>query len=65
MKCVFSKTQLLHDPKFFLSKGQPVRNPEQPDRASRLLEAVTASELTVVPAENFGPGPRAAVHSPQ
>ena len=65
MKCVFSKTQLLHDPRFFLSKGRSTQNPEQPDRASRLLEAVTANDLPVVPAENFGPGPRAAVHSPQ
>ncbi len=65
MKVVFNDKQLLHSPRFFLAKGQPVQNPDSPERATRLLEAVTSSGMRVVESGTFGPGPRVAIHTPQ
>lgn len=65
MKVVFNDKQLLHTPRFFLAKGLPVENPDAPERATRLLEAVTSNGMRVVESGTFGPGPRVAVHTPQ
>ncbi len=65
MKFVFDETQRLHDPKSFLSSGAPQPNPEVPERIDRLLAGAAAAGLQQVKPEDHGPGPAAAVHSPE
>jgi acetoin utilization deacetylase AcuC-like enzyme len=64
VKAVYSDTHKSHDPKFFLVRGVVKPTAEQPERAERLLQALTGARHTIVAPQAFGPGPRARVHSP-
>lgn len=65
MKAVHSDDTRHHDPKFYLLRGTVRPAAEQPERATRLLAGLAAGGHVVVPAESFGHGPRARVHSPE
>jgi acetoin utilization deacetylase AcuC-like enzyme len=65
MKIVHTDAHAQHDPQFFLVRGQAKSSTEQPERAERLLAAASAAGHEVVAPESFGPGPRAAVHTPE
>ncbi len=65
MKVVFDEAQLRHDPQMFLVNGAPQPSPEQPARASRLLDAALAAGLERCAPADHGLGPIAAVHSPE
>lgn len=64
MKAVYDPLQAKHDPQFYLVRGQVTRSAEQPERADRLMSALNRLDLPILPAKDFGPGPRAAVHTP-
>ncbi|HYG87926.1 MAG TPA: histone deacetylase family protein [Azospirillum sp.] len=63
MRFVFSEVQVNHKPSTFLVRGQPKPCPEVPERAETLLHALTARGCMVESPPDYGPGPRAAVHS--
>lgn len=63
MKAVYSPAHVTHDPKFFLSRGVPTASAEQPERAERLLAGLVRCGIPVVEPDDFGPAPRAAVHT--
>jgi acetoin utilization deacetylase AcuC-like enzyme len=65
MKIVYSDVHKDHDPQHFMVRGILKRSNEQPERAFRLLDAVTKAGYPVVAARDFGAGPRAAIHSPE
>lgn len=65
MKIVQTDKHRLHDPQFFLVRGVPKPSAEQPERAEKLLTAATKAGHEVLRPESFGPGPRAAVHTPE
>lgn len=65
MKIVFSEQQLTHNPSQFLVRGQPQPNPEVPERAQHLLEAVQSAGHTMVAAQDYGLAPLAAIHTPE
>ena len=65
MKAVYDPAQERHDPKFFLVRGQVSQSTEQPERAERLLQGLNSVGVSVSGAEDFGAGPRAAVHTPE
>lgn len=65
MKIVQTDKHRLHDPQFFLVRGVPKPSAEQPERVEKLLAAATAAGHEVLRPESFGPGPRAAVHTPE
>ncbi len=64
MKAVYSDAHHSHDPQFFLVRGRIKPSTEQPERAARLLAGLDAGRHSLVPAQAFGPGPRARVHGP-
>lgn len=64
MKAVYSDAHQSHDPQFFLVRGVVRKTTEQPERATRLLNGLNSGKHTIVPAQSFGAGPRARVHSP-
>lgn len=64
MKAVYDPAQAAHDPQFYLVRGNVTRSAEQPERAERLLAGLEVASVPVFPAQDFGPGPRAAVHTP-
>ncbi|MCB1438930.1 MAG: histone deacetylase family protein [Nitratireductor sp.] len=61
----YDPVQARHDPKFFLVRGRPAQSTEQPERAARLMRALERLDIPVLPARDFGAGPRAAVHTPE
>lgn len=63
MKVIFSKEQLAHHPKNYLSSGVPAENPEQPARAERLLDAALASGLEQESPLDLGDTVISAVHT--
>ncbi len=63
MKVVYSDAHRGHYPAHFLVNGKVEANPEVPERAERLLEAVRAGGHAVAAPADYGPGPRAAVHT--
>ena len=63
MKVVFDEEHQLHDPAFFLVRGQIHKSTEQPERASRLMAGVTRCGFEVIPPTDFGAEPRCAVHT--
>ncbi len=63
MKAVYDSAHSLHDPRFFLVRGQILQSAEQPERAERLLAGVDRCGLETIPAKDFGAEPRQAVHS--
>jgi acetoin utilization deacetylase AcuC-like enzyme len=65
MKAFFADEQKLHDPKAFLSSGAVQPNPEQPERAQRLLSAAKDAGCAVERPPRYGLGPIAAVHTPE
>lgn len=65
MHVVHSPHHRGHDPQQFIVRGRFRRSNEQPERADRLLAAALAEGLHAVEPEDFGPGPRAAVHTPR
>lgn len=65
MHIVFDPAQLSHDPRHFLVSGAPQPNPEVPERARRLKAAAEAAGHSVAAPADHGPGPRAAVHTPE
>ncbi len=64
MQIVYDPRQKDHDPQHFLVRGQPKANPETPERVDILLAALAEAGHPVGAPEQHGPGPRAAVHSP-
>lgn len=65
MKVVFDERQKLHNPSFYLVRGKFGEAAEQPARADMLLKGAKAAGCNLVDAENFGNGPRAAIHEPR
>ena len=65
MKAVYDPAQARHDPQFFLVRGRASRSNEQPERATRLAAGLERVGIPVLPARDHGPGPRAAVHTPE
>ena len=63
MHAVFSESHRRHRPTRFLRRGEWAEYPEVPERAENLLAASRALDLTVVAPDDFGPGPRQAVHT--
>lgn len=63
MKAVYSEAHQGHDPQFFLVRGVVKKTTEQPERALRLLSGLERGRHSIVPAQAFGAGPRARVHS--
>lgn len=64
MKAVYDPAQAAHDPQFYLVRGEVTRSAEQPERALRLLAGLEKAGVPVDGAQDFGPGPRAAIHTP-
>lgn len=64
MKAVYDPAQATHDPQFYLVRGKVTRSAEQPERAERLLSGLERAGIPVLAAQDFGPGPRAAIHTP-
>lgn len=62
MKAIFDSIQLEHDPKFFLHKGKVTAHPEQPERAKRLLQGVTAAGADLHGSDMFDDEHILAVH---
>lgn len=65
MKVIFHPAQKKHDPKSFYSSGAPQPNPEQPERADRLLAAAKSAGLVAEQPENLGLQYAARVHTPE
>lgn len=63
MQVVYSDSHRHHYPRYFMVRGRRIDNPEVPARGERLIEAVRAGGHAVVAPDDFGPGPRAAVHT--
>jgi acetoin utilization deacetylase AcuC-like enzyme len=65
MKIVYSEKHAAHDPQTFLVRGVIQRSAEQPERATRLLEAARGAGHDVVSPLSFGAAPAARVHTPE
>lgn len=65
MQVFYAEEQKRHDPRTFLSSGTLRPNPEQPERAERLLTGARAAGCTILRPENYGLAPLAAVHTPE
>jgi acetoin utilization deacetylase AcuC-like enzyme len=63
MKVVFTNEQKKHYPRSFFSSGTPQPNPEQPERADRLLAAAKASGLVHEKPQDYGLQYIGKVHS--
>lgn len=63
MKVVFDNGHRLHDPTFFLVRGQIKQSTEQPERAERLLAGVRDCGFEVTAPNDFGEAPRLAIHT--
>ena len=64
MKIVYSDKHAQHDPQTFIVRGVKQRSAEQPERATRLLDAAKGAGHDIIAPKAFGPGPAAAVHTP-
>lgn len=65
MKIVYSDKHAQHDPQTFIVRGVKQRSAEQPERATRLLQAAMAAGHDIIAPKAFGSGPAAAVHTPE
>jgi acetoin utilization deacetylase AcuC-like enzyme len=65
MRAVYSDKHRQHWPRHFLVAGTVRESPEVPARADALLAAVEAGGHEVVAPAAHGPGPIAAVHTPE
>ena len=63
MKVVYSADHSLHDPAFFLIRGEIRQSTEQPERAERLLAGINRCGFDVTSPKDFGNAPLEAVHS--
>lgn len=64
MKCFFDPRQLNHAPEDYFRWGRPVPHPEQPERAIRLRDALSAAGHTFQEPLDLGEAPIKAVHAP-
>ncbi len=62
MQIVYSPTHEKHQPKTFIRRGTVVANPEVAARAATLLAAARGAGHRIVAPDDFGAGPREAVH---
>lgn len=62
MKVIFTDAQRKHNPTMFFSSGAPAANPEQPERADRLLAAAKKAGLEHLEPRDFGMEYIARVH---
>ncbi len=65
MKAIFDDRQRKHQPRHFMANGTILRNPEQVERIDRLLAGATVAGCSVHAPDDAGPGPIAALHSPE
>lgn len=65
MRFVFSERQLRHEVSHFVQRGVRRPFPEVPDRARLLLAAIERRGGRIETPEEYGPAPRAAIHSPE
>jgi acetoin utilization deacetylase AcuC-like enzyme len=65
VQIVFAEQQFKHNPANFLIRGRLQANPELPQRAQYLLQAVQAAGHSVVAPQDYGTAPLAAVHTPE
>ncbi|MEZ5660774.1 MAG: histone deacetylase family protein [Burkholderiaceae bacterium] len=65
MKAFYDPAQAAHDPKFFLIRGEPRANVEQPERAQRLLQGLAGLGIRPASPGDFGRAPLAAIHTPE
>lgn len=64
MKIIYSPDHAWHDPKTYFKGGIFHAPQEVPMRAEALLDGLRAAGHEIIPPSDFGPGPRAAVHTP-
>lgn len=64
MKITYSPEHLKHHPKTYIKAGSFHEPQEVPGRADALLAGLTAAGHEIVEMTDFGPKPRAAVHTP-
>ncbi|MCR8725518.1 histone deacetylase family protein [Frigidibacter sp. ROC022] len=65
MKAIFDERQWKHQPRHFMANGAILPNPEQAERIERLLTGAREAGCSVEPPQDAGPGPIAALHSPE
>ena len=65
MKIIYSEKHAQHDPQTFFVRGVKQRSTEQPERATRLLEAAKGAKHEVVAPRAYGVVPAATVHTPE
>ena len=65
MKIVYSDKHAAHDPQTFFVRGVKQRSAEQPERATRLLDAATEAGHKVVGAARLRRAPAATIHTPE
>ena len=63
MRIVINADHHRHDPQSFISRGNIVACPEQPERATRMIAALADGAHQEVPVSDFGLGPISAIHS--
>jgi len=64
MKIVYSPEHSRHHPRTYIKAGSFHEPQEVPARAEALLAGLTGAGHGILPARDFGPKPRAAVHTP-
>ncbi|MEH6402205.1 MAG: histone deacetylase family protein [Sneathiella sp.] len=64
MKIVFSPEHSKHHPKTYFKGGSFHEPQEVPERADALLDGLRNAGHEIVDAQDFGPKPRAAIHTP-
>ena len=65
MKFVYSPEHSRHHPKTYIKAGSFHEPQEVPGRAEALHAGLTEAGHEFVEARDFGPGPRAAIHTPE
>lgn len=63
MRCFFDPRQLNHSPDAYFRWGRPITHPEQPERAIRLRDALSAAGHLFSEPADFGESPIKAVHT--
>jgi acetoin utilization deacetylase AcuC-like enzyme len=65
MKIVYSDKHAQHDPQTFIVRGVKQRSAEQPERATRLLEAAKGAGHEIAGPKAYGLAPVQAIHRPE
>jgi len=65
MKTIFNAVQMGHKPQRYLSKGNMVHYPDQPERVRRLLQGVRSAKGVIHAAKTFDTSFYTAAHSPR